>query len=149
MAGETHESTKCPFCFHIDGVAVGDCPTGTMTVGSILAAVPGFPECNSAIVVTYQVGFDLTEASTRYSLHRRAYFPDNPNGRRIVDLLKIGWDRRLLFRIGTSATTGIEDTLVWAVHHKTSLSGGILAYGYPDDSYLQRVELELNSRGVF
>jgi deltex-like protein len=42
---------------------------------------------------------------------RTAYLPDNDEGNEILKLFKIGWKRRLLFRIGTSVTTGEENTV--------------------------------------
>ena len=37
---------------------------------------------------------------------RTAYFPDCPEGRAVVDLLKTAWDRKLVFTIGSSVTNG-------------------------------------------
>ena len=51
--------------------------------------------------------------------------------------------------MGTSVTTGQTDTVVWSgIHHKTNTHGGSSRFGYPDDSYLNRVTLELADRGV-
>lgn len=41
-----------------------------------------------------------------YYLNRRAYLPDNDDGKEILELLKVAWDRRISFTIGTSVTTG-------------------------------------------
>lgn len=65
----------------------------------------------------------------------------------MLRLLRIAWDRRLVFTIGTSLTTGRANSVVWAgIHHKTSTSAG--PYGYPDPTYLDRVRSELSQRGV-
>ena len=61
-----------------------------------------------------------------------------------------------MFTVGTSVTTGATNTTVWAgIHHKTSLSGGIIyiilgssSFGYPDETYFSRVQEELASKGV-
>jgi len=38
---------------------------------------------------------------------------------------------------------------VWnGIHHKTNTSGGSTRYGYPDDTYFNRVKLELALKGV-
>ena len=64
-------------------------------------------------------------------------------------MLKIAFDRKLTFTIGTSVTTGVQNTVIWnGIHHKSSLSGGAVNYGYPDPTYFNRVCEELASKGV-
>ena len=64
-------------------------------------------------------------------------------------MLKIAFDRKLTFVVGTSVTTGQKNTVVWnGIHHKTSLTGGTNYYGYPDPTYFNRVKEELASKGV-
>ena len=49
--------------------------------------------------------------------------------------------------VGTSLTTGAQNTVVWSgIHHKTSMHGG--PFGYPDNRYLGAVAEELKLRGV-
>ncbi|XP_070575651.1 uncharacterized protein [Ptychodera flava] len=80
---------------------------------------------------------------------RRAYLPNNPEGRDVLDLLEKAFNKRLLFTIGTSHTTGQTDCVVWNdVHHKTSRTGGPTSYGYPDSDYLRRVKDELAAKGI-
>ena len=39
--------------------------------------------------------------------------------------------------------------MVWAgVHHKTNTRGGTSNFGYPDDTYFDRLKAELKDRGV-
>ncbi|KAJ3122238.1 E3 ubiquitin-protein ligase dtx3l [Physocladia obscura] len=144
MSNTPYTHLKCPFCNKTTGTLIGECPTGTMTANiiSVPGGVPGFPGCNNAIVITYNI------STPPHFLHRVAYLPDNPQGRDVLSKLQIAWDRRLTFRIGTSATSGQQNVLVWAIHHKTSISGGVQRYGFPDESYLERVEEELKERGV-
>lgn len=74
---------------------------------------------------------------------RKCYLPDCPLGRKVLRYLKIAFDRRLLFSIGRSATTGREDVVVWnSVDHKTQYSM------YPDPGYLQRCLTQLTHLGV-
>lgn len=62
-------------------------------------------------------------------------------------LLATAWDRRLMFTVGQSTTTGEEDTVTWnEIHQKTQMHGG--AHGYPDPSYLDRLLAELADHGV-
>lgn len=54
----------------------------------------------------------------------------------------------MTFTVNRSITTGQDDQVVWnGIHHKTSAGGG--AYGYPDETYLDRVTEELKEKGVF
>ena len=52
---------------------------------------------------------------------RTAYLPDNEEGRKILELLRIAFDRKLIFTIGHSRTTGKEGVITWNdIHHKTN-----------------------------
>ena len=63
-------------------------------------------------------------------------------------MLRVAWDRRLTFTIGTSVTSGMTDTVVWnEIHHKTTIQN-YSGHGYPDPTYLDRVMLELAAQGV-
>lgn len=67
----------------------------------------------------------------------------------VLKLLRLAWDRKLTFTIGTSVTTGATDTVVWnEIHHKTESSSNYSGHGYPDPGYLDRVLLELAAQGV-
>lgn len=61
----------------------------------------------------------------------------------------MAWDRRLIFTIGTSSTTGESDTVVWnEIHHKTEFGSNLTGHGYPDPNYLDNVLTELSAQGV-
>lgn len=61
----------------------------------------------------------------------------------------MAWDRRLIFTIGTSSTTGESDTVVWnEIHHKTEFGSNLTGHGYPDPNYLDNVMRELSAQGV-
>jgi hypothetical protein len=74
---------------------------------------------------------------------RIAYLPNSPRGRKILAKLQIAFDRRLVFSMGVLWNFG----LAWSIHHKTSLNGGG-THGFPDETYLDRLEEELKERGV-
>ena len=62
---------------------------------------------------------------THYGTQRSAYLPDNREGREVLRLLQRAFDKRLIFTVGTSRTSGSEDQVTWNdIHHKTSISGG-------------------------
>jgi deltex-like protein len=59
------------------------------------------------------------------------------------------WDHRQLFRVGRSVTTSCDNTTVWnGIHHKTNYQGGPASFGYPDETYFDRVREELAAAGV-
>jgi len=67
----------------------------------------------------------------------------------VLELLKKAFDRKLIFTIGRSVTTGHDNRIVWnGIHHKTNTSGGSAYFGYPDPTYFDRVKLELAAKGV-
>lgn len=67
----------------------------------------------------------------------------------VLKLLIMAWDRRLIFTIGTSSTTGESDTVVWnEIHHKTEFGSNLTGHGYPDPNYLDNVLTELSAQGV-
>lgn len=56
---------------------------------------------------------------------RVAYLPDSPEGNRVLGLLRRAFEQRLIFTIGTSMTTGLQNVITWNdIHHKTSIFGG-------------------------
>ncbi|GCC17298.1 hypothetical protein chiPu_0021987, partial [Chiloscyllium punctatum] len=67
----------------------------------------------------------------------------------VLKLLLVAWDRRLIFAIGTSSTTGETDTVVWnEIHHKTEFGSNLTGHGYPDYNYLENVWAELRAQGI-
>ncbi|XP_022249314.1 E3 ubiquitin-protein ligase DTX4-like isoform X2 [Limulus polyphemus] len=80
---------------------------------------------------------------------RKCYLPDTDKGRKVLELLRKAWDRRLIFTIATSATTSESDTVTWnGIHHKTEMSSSTKGYGYPDPKYLDNVLKELSVQGI-
>lgn len=66
-----------------------------------------------------------------------------------MELFKIAFDRKLIFTVGRSVTSGLDNQTVWnGIHHKTSLTGGSAGFGYPDETYLKRVKEELALKGI-
>ena len=52
--------------------------------------------------------------------------------------------------MGFSPTRGVDNVICWnGIHHKTHTHGGTASYGYPDETYLERVEDELKQKNVF
>ena len=67
----------------------------------------------------------------------------------VLKLLKVAWERKLTFTVGTSVTTGATDTVVWnEIHHKTESHSNHSGHGYPDPNYLDNILMELAAQGV-
>ena len=134
---------KCPVCSRIYGVLIGDMPPGTFLAYKSHDRCAGY-NCETIIINYY---FNNGPGYTGTS--RVSYLPNNKEGREVLALLKVAFDRKLTFTVGTSVTTGRKNTVVWnGIHHKTSLYGGPTRFGYPDPNYFNRVKEELASKGV-
>lgn len=60
---------------------------------------------------------------------RKAYLPDNAEGKEVLELLRKAFDRKLIFTVGTSRTSGVENQVTWSdIHHKTHTTGGAVKY---------------------
>lgn len=145
---------QCPVCLSCNGVMTGLQPPGTMDIIHVNASLPGYPGTDT-IVVTYiipdgmQIPGHPSPGLPFSGTEREAYFPATAEGARVVELLKIAFTRRLIFSVGTSATTGQSDCVIWnSIHHKTQPAGGAEQHGYPDPTYLSRVTEELAAVGV-
>lgn len=158
MVGVAHTFLKCPFCLITSGTEIGICPNGEMTERLISSQCDGYEDYDT-IMITYAVNVPVNSSAhpdvplhpsaVAYRADRRiAYLPNNKEGQKILYLLRIAWNRRLIFTIGTSHTTGRENALVWNIHHKTSLTGGVSCHGYPDATYFDRVRAELTGFGI-
>lgn len=135
---------KCPNCFKIYGVLTGTQPKGTMKA-RILKNV----HCDGFSCDTISIEYHFPSGKGYSGTGRTAFLPFNKEGIEILALLKVSFDRKLTFIVGTSLTTGVSNTTVWnGVHHKTNLTGGSAYWGYPDNTYFFRVRQELASKGV-
>lgn len=141
MSGVAHTFIKCPFCMQTSGVEIGTCPDGTMTTTIIQTPCQGYEDYQS-ISIHYVIN------NANYKLNRIAYLPNNAEGKELLELLRIAWDRRICFTIGTSVTNGQENVLVWNIHHKTAQNGGIQSHGFPDETFIERCKSELEAFGI-
>ena len=138
-------SFKCPNCSKIYGILIGDQPKGSMT-----AHISSYSHCEGYYDVdTIVIDYNFPSGNNYSGTYRTAFLPNNKEGKEILGLLKVCFDRKLTFTIGTSVTTGQTNTTVWnGVHHKTNLYGGATNFGYPDKTYFNRVKEELAAKGV-
>ncbi|XP_034539380.1 probable E3 ubiquitin-protein ligase DTX2 isoform X2 [Notolabrus celidotus] len=154
--GTKDGSMQCPSCKTIYGEKTGTQPKGKMEIYSIAQSLPGHPDCGT-IQIIYSIlpGIQGPEHPnpgqpfTCRGFPRFCFLPDNDKGRKVLELLKVAWMRRLIFTVGTSSTTGEPDTVVWnGIHHKTEMMSNLSGHGYPDPNYLDNVLSELASQGV-
>lgn len=125
---------SCPTCGHLYGIGKGpQPPNGTMTVNYLSTPLSGFPRDNRqpTIEIVYEI-----RSGTQGPLNphpgqpfigtiRRAYLPNNAEGKEILELLRRAFNDQYLFTVGKSSTTGQENVVTWNdIHHKTSLTGG-------------------------
>ena len=108
----------------------------------------GYPN-DETIVINYSFKDGYLNGQKYYGTYRTAYLPKNKEGIEILGMLKVAFDRKLTFVVGTSVTTGQKNVVVWnGIHHKTSTYGGTSNYGYPDPTYFNRVKEELAAKGI-
>ncbi|XP_028563725.2 putative E3 ubiquitin-protein ligase DTX2 isoform X2 [Podarcis muralis] len=155
-SGNKDGSLQCPSCKTIYGEKTGTQPNGKMDVAILSESLPGNEDCGS-IQIMYHInrgiqGPEHPNPGRPYSARgfpRYCYLPDNEKGRKVLELLKVAWRRRLIFTIGTSSTTGESNTVVWnEIHHKTEMDSNTSGHGYPDPNYLDNVLAELAAQGV-
>ncbi|NXY11518.1 DTX4 ligase, partial [Pteruthius melanotis] len=154
--GNKDGSLQCPTCKTIYGVKTGTQPPGKMEYHIIPHALPGHADCKTIrIIYNIPPGVQGPEhpnpgkSFTARGFPRHCYLPDSEKGRKVLKLLLVAWDRRLIFAIGTSSTTGESDTVVWnEIHHKTEFGSNLTGHGYPDINYLDNVLAELAAQGI-
>ncbi|XP_050407820.1 E3 ubiquitin-protein ligase DTX4 isoform X2 [Patella vulgata] len=155
-SGPKDGSLQCPNCKKIHGFKHGICPAGEMHFWTIPESLPGYEGC-CTICVKYFIrpgtqGHEHPNPGRKFSARgfpRIGYLPDNDKGRKVLQLFTIAWQRRVMFTIGSSSTTGETDTVTWnEIHHKTEFGSNESGHGYPDPNYLDNVLLELAIQGV-
>nr|XP_060612722.1 probable E3 ubiquitin-protein ligase DTX2 isoform X1 [Anolis sagrei ordinatus] len=155
-SGNKDGSLQCPSCKAIYGEKTGTQPSGKMAVSTLSESLPGYEDCGSLeIMYLIHKGIQGPEHPnpglpfTARGFPRYCYLPDNEKGRKVLELLKLAWRRRLIFTVGTSSTTGESNTVVWnEIHHKTEMNSNLSGHGYPDPNYLDNVLAELAAQGV-
>ncbi|EEB13307.1 deltex, putative [Pediculus humanus corporis] len=147
---------QCPVCQRIYGEKRGNQPPCTMDCCILHWSLPGHPNART-IQITYNTtsgiqGPEHPNPGKPYyavGFPRVCYLPDTDKGRLVLDLLKVAFERRLIFTVGSSATTGKEDVVTWnEIHHKTEPGISRTGYGYPDPNYLDNCLAELARQGV-
>ena len=101
-----------------------------MEVKKSNASLPGY-EGYAFYVITYDIpsgiqGNKHPKPGKKFTgTSRQAYVPATEEGTTVLNMLQKAFEKKLIFTVGTSTTTGKEDCVTWNdIHHKTSISGG-------------------------
>lgn len=144
----------CPVCKASYGIRTGIMPAGTFRSYLIDESCKGF-EGYPTIVINWRIpGGMQTNIHPNPGVHysgayRTGYLPFTKKGKLVFRLLKLAFQRRLMFTVGFSITRGVDNVTIWnEIHAKTCMYGGVYNHGYPDDQYLDRSLDELKAKGV-
>ncbi|RZC40797.1 deltex [Asbolus verrucosus] len=151
----SHLYVQCSVCGCVYGEKHGNQPPGVMEWGIIDKKLPGHSNYRT-IQIVYNIqsgiqGPDHPNPGKEYyavGFPRIAYLPDSPQGQKVLRLLNVAWQRKLIFTISRSNTTGCEDIVSWNIPHKTEFGPSNSPHSYPDPTYLNKVLRELQALGV-
>ena len=110
---------KCPVCSTIYGIITGTQPEGTMEVSTNGRKLPGFEDAEGTIVISYGIppgtqGPDHPNPGQFFEGARRTcYIPDSAEGRDLLGKLRTAFERKLIFTVGQSTTSGRDNIVIW------------------------------------
>ncbi|CAE7798557.1 DTX3 [Symbiodinium sp. CCMP2592] len=143
------ESRRCPTCKRRFGHLVGNQPgVGSMSwrLDSRLR-LAGHPDSFTIVMNFRFPGGRDAKGEPFAGRSQQAFLPHDEQGKLLLALFQLAFRRRVMFDLRVSAT----DEKYWPafnIHLKTALSGGPERFGFPDESYSQRVLEELRQNGV-
>ena len=69
------------------------------------------------------------------------FIPNSQESQLIQQLLVLAWDRRLIFTVGYSVTTGNVNCVTWNdIHQKSEPYLNFSGQGFPDPNFLKNIE---------
>lgn len=147
---------SCPTCRKPLKVCFGLQPSTPSSITHTVSneCLPGF-NCNT-LCVDFRIGggcqsiYDPIPGEPFGDFFLRTYLPNHGEGQEVYRLLKIAWERKMLFRIGWNPVMKRYNKIVQNGFEplKTSKNGGYLQNGYPDESYLSRIKADLSDFGI-
>ncbi len=133
--------TMCPLC---NEAFVGS--TGPQPSGKMHAKIQPFHCAGHVGTGTIEILYDFPDGTRNGKSYagdrRRNYVPNNSMGREILQILIHCFREGLLFKLGTSATTGADNVITFNIHQKTRTDGGEVKHGWPDPTYIDRLKSE-------
>jgi deltex-like protein len=129
---------SCPTCGHLYGISKGPQPSnGQMKITYLPIILSGFEneryghkepqtiEINYIFSSGIQGPLNPNPGKPFSGTSRKAYLPNNKDGKEILRLLQKAFNDQHIFTIGRSSTTGQDNVVTWNdIHHKTSIHGG-------------------------
>jgi Deltex C-terminal domain len=144
-------------CSNLPGSSIefiqGKMPAGTMVVSRTTDQVPmGLASWAESIEIEYDIPpgtqqfYHLHPGAAHDGTQRIAYLPDTREGHDLLKRLKYAFRHGLTFTVGISMTSGMPNAVTWSsIPHKTSLTGGIQNFGFPDHNYFVNCHKELDA----
>lgn len=145
-------SRRCPVCSRWVMSPQGKMPSGKMVIYfKPSVTCTGFEA--GSIIIEYTIPSGIQQfyhdnpGKLHGSLFRRAYLPHNAEGRALMERFKVAFLRGLTFTVGTSATTGLADSVMWGpIEHKISPHSD--TQGFPDSGYIARCNATMDLLGL-
>jgi len=115
---------KCPVCSTIYGTITGNQPEGSMDIKRNRSKLPGYESARGTIVIDYCIpggtqGPEHPNPGVAYhGANRTCYIPDSDAGNALLAKLQTAWDRKLIFTVGTSTTSGRENMTIWCATYQ-------------------------------
>ncbi|XP_050535713.1 protein deltex [Daktulosphaira vitifoliae] len=131
---------QCPICLKVYGEKRGNQPPGTMKYTYLNRSLPGYGSTRT-IQITYEISSGIQgeehphPGRPYYALGfpRICYLPDTEKGRRVLSLLSKAFEKRLVFTVRLSMTTGNEYVVAWnGIIHKSDFETR-LPHGFLDE----------------
>lgn len=151
------EQPSCPLCREQLIVSTGFQPRvlgANMSVTETPHSLAGYDTCGT-IVIDFTIPSGVQDIDHPLpgehfeGMQMQTYLPNNSEGQEILRLLKLAWNRRLLFRIGYNPSTKRWDKVIPnGFEFKTSRVGGMLMRGFPYPIYMSSLKSDLMSIGV-
>ncbi|XP_067825027.1 uncharacterized protein si:busm1-163l24.3 [Heptranchias perlo] len=149
----TINQSFCPACCQsADSIKNESQRLGSMKCAVLNVALTGFSK-DLTLKITYDIPdgvqrkCDPSPGQPFEGGQFTAFLPDNPTGRKILQLLVEAFDRGLTFRI-VSAPSGRHKVEWNEIPHKTATNGAKFRNGFPDAGYLKHVLAVLKKHGL-
>ena len=127
------------------GDRMGSMPDGSMSWSWRRAPLAGHTCSTIVLHFNFQSGSSNGQVYDGRSQH--AYLPNNEEGRKLLAMFQLAFRRRVLFSLTESLTTRRWQP-TFAIHLKTSMTGGPAMHGYPDSQYFESATEELRLAGI-
>ena len=146
---------RCPLCSHHFNNVNGAQPSGSMSIKLLqnlhCSGSPGQGTYEITYVFNNSIqGSRMKNPGKNYrGTTRRCYYPNTREGITMVELLKKAFMKGVLFVVGQSVSSGMDNCVIWGgIHQKTQTSGGPQNHGWPDPNRLQIMTDECKQNGV-